>query len=422
MTAVIETSTKQGRILGVREREVCCFRAIPYAQPPVGDLRFCPPETARWIGTLDARQPGPVAPQLPSRLRDAMGDFEAPQSEDCLHLTVWTPAVDQRRRPVLVWLHGGAWQSGAGALDWYSGARLAARGDLVVVAPNYRLGPLGWMAIPGATANLGLLDQEAALDWVFEHIECFGGDPTSVTVMGQSAGAMNIACMLMRKPGFQKAILQSASLGRGFRSIGKAHEVAECFLGAAGAASLQEARQLPVHSLLEAQRAPAVIEWLAAEGAQRSLFGPVADGQVLPLNPEETVFRAAASADVMVGYNLDEMAAFPGQGLHDKSRALGELIYGQPARHWARDASAQGRKAWFYRFDHRANETFGACHCAELPYVFNTLPEFAMAPMCRGVSEQDASRLGNEMQESWISFVRDGDPGWAAWPQQKIFL
>jgi para-nitrobenzyl esterase len=322
---------------------------------------------------------------------------------------------------VVVWFHGGAWQSGAGALDWYSGAALAARGDVVVVSPNYRLGALGWLALPGETANLGLLDQEAALEWVAAHIEDFGGDPERVTVMGQSAGAMNIACLLMRKPRFQQAILQSASLGRGFRSLDKAHELAACFLKAAGANSVEAARQLPVQAWLDAQRDPAVVEWLTSEGAQRSLFGPVADGQILPLKPDEALPSAAAQVNVMVGYNQDEMAAFPGQGLHEKSRALGELIYGEPARQWGQTATALGRQAWFYRFDHRANQTFGACHCSELPFVFNTVSAFASAPMTQGILASDAERLTDAMQQAWISFIRAGDPGWPCWPQQMIF-
>ena len=142
-----------------------------------------------------------------------MGDFDAPQSEDCLHLTVWTPAADAQRRPVVVWLHGGAWQSGAGALDWYDGARLAGRGDVVVVAVNYRLAALGWLHVPGQTANVGLLDQEAAIDWVMDNIDALGGDPERVTLMGQSAGASSICAMLARRPRFSRAILQSAALG-----------------------------------------------------------------------------------------------------------------------------------------------------------------------------------------------------------------
>lgn len=421
MIETVEASMPQGQVLGVREGAVCRFSAIPFAQAPVGDLRFRPPVPAQWQGTLDATRPGPIPPQLPSRLQGAMGDIQAPQSEDCLHLTVWTPAADDRRRPVLVWLHGGAWQSGGGALDWYNGAQLAALGDMVVVTPNYRLGALGWLAAPGGTANLGLLDQEAAIAWVADHAASFGGDPERITVMGQSAGAMMTACLLMRQPRFQRAILQSASLGRGFRSAAKAHEIAEIFLHAAGARDLDAARQLPVQALLDAQNAPAVTQWLAAEGAQRSLFAPVADGEILPHDPVVAYPLAAARADVIVGSTRDEMAAFPGLGLDARSEKLGELVYGQPARQWATDATAHGRKAWAYRFDYRPNETFGACHCIELPFVFGTLPAFADAPMMQGAAPDTLTRLQSQIQQAWISFIRDGDAGWAPWPAQHTF-
>lgn len=421
MVEKVAASLPRGRVVGTLDGAVCRFSAVPYALAPVGDLRFRPPVPAEWRGELDAKQPGSVAPQLPSRLSKAMGSFQAQQSEDCLRLTIWTPAADRRRRPVLVWLHGGSWQSGGGALDWYSGARLAARGDIVVVAPNYRLGPLGWIGVQGETANLGLLDQEAAIDWTIEHILAFGGDPQNITVMGQSAGAMSIACMLMRQPRFQRGIFQSASLGRGFRSAEKAQEVAEIFLHAAGVANLNEARKLPVQTLLEAQQTDPVRQWLAEEAAQRSLFGPVADGQVLPQQPDRALMAAAGHVDVIAGYTHDEMAAFAGMGLDEEAVALGDQIYGAPTRQWAADATSQGRRAWSYQFTHRPSETFGACHCIELPFVFDTLDAFADAPMLRGLRPRDAKRLVDELQSGWLGFIRDGDPGWGQWPHQKIY-
>ncbi|TFZ03409.1 carboxylesterase/lipase family protein [Ramlibacter rhizophilus] len=418
MSPTVRATMPQGTVTGLREAACCRFSAIPYAQAPVAELRFKPPLPATWKGELDATRPGPVAPQLPSRLRGAMGDFAAPQSEDCLHLTVWTPAPDRARRPVLVWLHGGAWQSGGGAVDWYDGARLAVRGDIVVVAPNYRLAGLGWLAPEGGTANLGILDQELALDWVARHIEAFGGDPDRVTVMGQSAGGMSIANLLMRgQPKFQRAVLQSASLGRGMRSAAQAAEIARIFLRAAGAHNVEEARRLPVAALLEAQKAPDVLAWLAAENAHRALFGPVADGEVLPADEQAALKRASGRVDSVAGYTADEMNAFP----TPSAPGLGDEVFGAPARRWAADAAAQGRRAWSFRFDHAPNERFGACHCIELPFVFGTVEAFKDAPMLQGLRPEEAVRLVTEMQQAWIGFIRDGDPGWPEWPQQKVF-
>lgn len=464
MNQTVQATLPAGTLTGVQERGgVCRFSAIPYARPPVGKLRFAPPEAATWQGELNATRPGPVAPQLPSRLRDAMGDFNAPQSEDCLHLTVWTPAADGARRPVVVWLHGGAWQSGGGALDWYDGSALAARGDLVVVAVNYRLAALGWLYVPGQTANVGLLDQEAAIDWVFDNITGLGGDPERVTVMGQSAGASSICAMLARKPRFSRAILQSAALGRGFRSAAQAQALGQAFLEAAGVASLDAARALPVSALLAAQQSPAVAEVLRAEGSSRSQFCPVLDGHVLPEDIAPALQRAVSRADVLVAYTRNEMAAFPGyvanatkaegQAATDDHACaqldpshldhvkpghvdhighadhvvaafddpIGDQVFGAPSRAWARAAATQGRQAWLARFDVAPTARFMACHCIELPFVFDTVSAFGDAPMLAGLDAAHAQRLTAQTQQAWIAFIRGDAPDWPMAPHLHVF-
>lgn len=420
MSEFVQAALPAGMLTGVRDSGVCRYSAIPYAQAPVGKLRFAPPQPGAWHGNLDATRPGPVAPQLPSRLRGAMGDFHAAQSEDCLHLTVWTPAADNKRRPVVVWLHGGAWQSGGGALDWYDGANLAQRGDMVVVAVNYRLAALGWLYVPGQTANAGLLDQEAAIDWVLDNVQDLGGDPERITVMGQSAGASSICAMLARKPRFARAILQSAALGRGFRSAEQADALGQAFLRAAGADTLDAARELPVAALLQAQQAPAVAEVLRAEGSSRSQFAPVLDGQILPRDIAPALKRAASRADVLVCYTRDEMAAFPGNGTDPSDQQLGEAVFGAPSRQWADDAVAQGRDAWLARFDVAPTPRFGACHCIELPFVFDTLPAFSGAPMLGGLPPHQAQQLALATQQAWIAFIRGDAPGWPEAPHMQI--
>ncbi|QVQ27390.1 carboxylesterase/lipase family protein [Achromobacter deleyi] len=420
MSERVKAALQAGTLTGVREGGVCRYSAIPYAQAPVGSLRFAPPRPATWRGDRDATRPGTVAPQLPSRLRGAMGDFSAEQSEDCLHLTVWTPAADGMRRPVVVWLHGGAWQSGGGALDWYDGSHLARLGDVVVVAVNYRLAALGWLYVPGQTANAGLLDQEAAIDWVLDNIQDLGGDPERLTVMGQSAGASSICAMLARKPRFSRAILQSAALGRGFRSAQQADKLGQAFLQAAGAGSLQAARELPVPALLAAQQAPEVVETLRAEGSSRSLFTPVLDGQVLPQDIAPALKQAASRADVLVCYTRHEMAAFPGDGTDAASQATGDAVFGAPSRLWAEQAAAQGRDAWLARFDVAPTERFGACHCIELPFVFDTLQAFSGAPMLAGLPSAQGEQLVRQTQRAWIAFIRGAAPDWPAAPHMQI--
>ncbi len=416
MRDTVIATLPQGRVTGTQTDGVCRFDAIPYADAPVGELRFAPPRPATWQGDRQASEPGPVAPQLPSRLRDAMGDFTAVQSEDCLHVTVWTPGVDARRRPVVLWLHGGAWQSGGGALPWYDGAGLAARGDVVVIAANYRLAALGWLYVPGQTANVGLLDMEAAIAWARTHAQAFGGDPDRITVMGQSAGAASICALLTRQPAFSRAILQSAALGRGFRTAEQAATLSTAVLLAAGAHTLDEARSLPAEAFLQAQSAPAVLSALRAEGATRSLFCPVLDGDVLPRDIAPALETASARADVLVAYTRDEMAAFPGLGVDAASAALGEDIFGAPSRQWAERAVRQGRAAWTARVDLAPTDRFGACHCIELPFVFGTLTAFADAPMLDGLPPAQAQALVDATQTAWLAFIHGREPGWPPAP------
>jgi para-nitrobenzyl esterase len=203
-----------GALRGVATGAVTAFLGIPYGSAE----RFAAPRPApAWEGVRDAVRPGPAAPQPPSRLERVMGPgSDLVQDEDCLSLNVWTPGGTGL--PVLVWLHGGAFSSGSGAEAWYDGALLAERGRMVVVTVNYRLGALGYLYLSPefAPANLGLLDQIAALGWVRENIAAFGGDPDRVTLAGQSAGALSTLALLGDPAGrglFQQVILQSAPTG-----------------------------------------------------------------------------------------------------------------------------------------------------------------------------------------------------------------
>ncbi|MGA4844224.1 carboxylesterase family protein [Streptomyces sp. G45] len=218
---------------GARHGRTYVFHGIRYAEAD----RFEPPRRpAPHQGVLDAVSPGPAAPQTPSRLEGVMGaPAPVPQSEDCLRLTVTTPRPGPARpRPVLVWLHGGAYLSGSGEWNLYDAERLSAEGDLVVVSVGYRLGALGYLRAPGVCdGNLGLRDQIAGLEWVRDNIAAFGGDPERVTVAGQSAGAHSIAALLGipgAGQGVERVILQSAPLGLDFAPPGAAERVGALFL------------------------------------------------------------------------------------------------------------------------------------------------------------------------------------------------
>src|SRR6516225_8215937 len=289
MTAIDElvVRTKAGDLRGARENGIAVFRGVPYAASPAGDLRFSPPQPPpAWDGVRGATRDGPIAPQGRSRLAHIMGDFERPQSEDCLTLTIWTPAADAGKRPVLVWIHGGAFGSGAGSLPWYSGERFAANGDVVAVSINYRLGALGFLCLPGVSSgNLGLLDQVAALRFVRDNIAAFGGDPDNVTVVGQSAGASSIA-MLMTMPAagglFRRAILQSTPFGRMTRTLEDAHRIGRRLLEVLGLKPEQaaELKTLPAAKFVAAQGEVARLEKKFA--AALAPFWPVIDGDVYP--------------------------------------------------------------------------------------------------------------------------------------------
>ncbi|MEZ0335217.1 MAG: carboxylesterase family protein, partial [Gemmatimonadales bacterium] len=199
------------------------FRGIPFAKPPVGPRRFGPPEPPEpWRDVRDATRFGPASHQANRPLAPILGILVDEESEDCLSLNVWTPAAsDGRRRSVMVWIHGGAWVIGSGSERTYDAARLVGRGDVVVVTINYRLGPFGFLRTRelggglDTTGNEAMLDQLAALEWVHDEIAAFGGDPDNVTVFGESAGSVNIACLLTmpRVRGlFHRAVLQSGSL------------------------------------------------------------------------------------------------------------------------------------------------------------------------------------------------------------------
>jgi len=215
-------ATRRGPVRGVTEGGLAVFRGIPFARPPVGPLRFGPPESPRpWSGVRDAARFGPSAAQNGALVGPLMSLGIRRTGEDCLYLNIWTPGADRGRRPVLVWIHGGAFVLGSGSQTLYDGATLARRGDVVVVTVNYRLGALGFLRLRDrfgerlpATGNEGLLDQVAALEWVRDEIGAFGGDADNVTIFGESAGAMSCATLLgvPRARGlFHRAILQSGA-------------------------------------------------------------------------------------------------------------------------------------------------------------------------------------------------------------------
>jgi para-nitrobenzyl esterase len=318
-TVLVNTTvtTASGDVRGTKDDGVLAFLGIPYGAPPAGERRWRPPAPpSRWAGVRDASRFGPAAPQPAPRRSPASVDLSR-TDEDCLHLNVWTPGVASGRRPVLVWLHGGAFVTGSSSEAFYRGSHLARRGDVVVVSVNYRLGVLGFLAHPaltdpdsGAAGNWGHLDQAAALEWVRDNIAAFGGDPGNVTVFGESSGAMSTGALLAapRARGLlHRAILQSGAPAA--RPAGSAAALAEELLHQLGlrdgpaATRFSRARTLPASALVEAGAA------IAAR------FGPgdgvpwrtAIDGGFLSRGPDLDIAGGrAAAVPVLIGTNRDE--------------------------------------------------------------------------------------------------------------------
>ncbi len=316
-------TARAGRLEGVRTRRGLVFRGVPYAEPPVEKLRLRPAEPVRpWTGTRAAKRFGPTAPQAGVDnwlVRRFIGGSSGGRSEDCLYLNVWTPALDGRRRPVLVYLHGGAFLMGSGSTSLYDGSRLSQRGDLVVVTINYRLGALGSLDLRGlfpdvgsAPANLALRDQIAALVWVRENIGAFGGDPEAVTVFGESAGAMSIGCLLGTPAArglFRRAILQSGA-AHNTSTPEQSRRVAELYLKLLGphGENIDALRAAPLEALLRAQRETTFQLALPLGGLA---FQPCVDGDLLPENPLASIERGStADVSVLAGTNKDEWKLF----------------------------------------------------------------------------------------------------------------
>lgn len=393
---------------------MAAFFGVPFAAPPVGPLRFRPPEPPLpWSGIRDATRPGPAAPQGPSRLAQVTGDRALEQSEDCLTLNIWTPEPGGGRRPVLVFLHGGGFTSGSGGLAWYHGAEPARRGDLAVVTVNYRLGVLGFLRLD--EGNLGVRDQIEALRWVRDNIAAFGGDPGAVTVAGQSGGALSILAMLSGTAGrglFHRAILQSTPAGM-LPQTAEAAEARVAELLSVLGLRRDEAgklRELPVAVLLDAQRE--VTRRNAPRLGLEPPFQLVADASTVAADPvAEVGGRGADGIPIILGTTRDEAGAFHPGG--DRDAALTESMFRAPSIRLADLLARHGNPAWVYEFGWSPpGSPFGACHCLELPFVFGNPAAWHDAPMLAGAGPHALATLVDVVQPTWISFARHGNPGW----------
>jgi para-nitrobenzyl esterase len=459
-----------GKLQGIETGKIEVFKGIPYAQPPLGPLRWRPPNPAdRWPGVRQATAFGPVCLQPKSAGVGVYASDLPAMSEDCLTLNVWAPK-DAARAPVMVWIHGGAFWGGAGSDPLYDGRRLAERG-IVVVTLNYRLGPLGWLALPalsaespkGVSGNYGLLDQIAAISWVKRNIAAFGGDPDRVTIAGQSAGGLSVLYLLaspVARGLFAGAIAESSymvttpELKRTAFGLPAAETAGEKLAGKLGAHDLATLRAIDGAKVTNAA---------AAAG-----FGPfgVVDGQILTRQLVDTFdLREQAPVPVLAGFTSGEIRSltgllppappngdayeaiiharygdlanaflklYPASELKESMLATTrDALYGWTAVRLVTKQAALGEPAFLYVFDHGfpAADAGGlhAFHASELPYVFGTLD--STPPHWPKASATGAeATLSDAMADYWASFVRyarpraAGEPDWPAYDDAGVYM
>lgn len=444
----LQVNTKYGVLKGVNRNGAAVWKGIPYARPPVNELRFEAPEPPDcWEGVREADQFGPecIQPRTEGGLFHTPG-YEPKESEDCLYLNVWASAhAAKEKLPVMVWIHGGAFVTGSGSTPFYDASQFVKRGEIIVVTLNYRLGPFGFMHLSplgeSFVSNAGLLDQIAALEWVKENISEFGGDPGAVTVFGESAGSMSIAALMAMpkaKGLFQKAIMQSGASQH--MPAEQAAQITAGMLQTLGVASgeIHKLKTLPAEQLLAAGER--IKEQTGAGLAM--LFQPVVDPSTLPKPPIQAIEEGDAhDIRLLIGTNLDEGALFirPGtevmndgdivramemmtgiQDGHGIASQYPKTIDGQAQlmtdiffwRSSVQFAAAQSKYApvYMYRFDWTLEGhplLNKAIHAGEIAFVFHNL-EFLTS---LGITPSDSmQKLASSMQDAWIAFAKGGVP------------
>ncbi len=451
------TATQSGLVLGREKNGVLLFNGIPFAEPPVGERRFKRPVSKEpWDDIRDATGFGPAAPQLPSG--NMTNSVPVNWNEACLFLNVCTPAIDEKQRPVLVWIHGGAYRSGQGAVPWYNGTSFALNGDIVVVSINYRLGALGFTDLSRfgeeyATSGInGICDQLKALEWVRDNISGFGGDPLKVTIAGESAGGFSVATLLGCEQAqglFRRAIPQSGATYHTLTpAVGKV--VADLFMDELGAESIAELKAASALDILTAQgRADERYNQMKVGNGVQAFY-PVEQNEVLPMPLRESIRAGVgASVPVLTGTNKDEntlfvmekvsperlrnqAASYGGESLVEAYREMlpdasdtelsielgTDFMFKVPAIRHAEDRIAQGADTWMYQFDWASrNAHLKATHALEIPFVFNTLTS-AGVDVFIGEGELPQP-VSDEMHGVWTRFIQGDEPDWPKYDLKK---
>ncbi|MGF9699410.1 carboxylesterase/lipase family protein [Paenibacillus sp. MABNR03] len=461
----LQVNMRYGIVQGEHLHGTRVWKGIPYAKPPVGELRFqAPVQPESWDGIREARKFGPENIQPRNHQAEGMAGEPPVESEDSLYLNIWAPEKESSDPlPVMVWIHGGSFTSGAGSQPLYDGTQLVLRGNVIVVTMNYRLGPLGFMHMAplgdGFATNVGLLDQVAALQWVKDNIGAFGGDPGNVTVFGESAGSMSIAA-LMAMPAakglFHRAIMQSGASQ--FMPAEQAAEIRSAMLKVLGVEphDLHKLKTIPAEQIVAAGEA--VKKHSGA--AMALLFQPVLDGVTLPKSPLEAVREGAAQGiPVLIGTTLHEGSLFIQPHVpyseeinmvkavdfmtpdlenraaiadsypktaDGQAQVMTDLFFWRSALQYA---AAQQKYApvWMYRFDWVMPEhplLKKSIHSIDIFFAFNTLP---VLKFMNAEPDAAAAELAGKVQDAWLSFAKHGRPetdgvNWPAYKEDRATL
>ncbi len=462
--APVAIVTGDGPVVGLQAEHFQSFRGIPYAAAPINELRFRPAAPpVKWTHPRDARVSGAACPQVLD-LDDPAEDGDQNMSEDCLTVNVWTPRADAKARPVMVFIHGGALEEGSAEDSWYDGGALAARGDVVVISLQYRLGAFGFLELGdvGGTrfadsGNLGLLDQIEALRWVQRNAGRFGGDPRNVTVFGESAGGASIHGLLAiaaARDLFQKAIIESGDPGQ-FLSKKEATAISSEFMTLAHVTTVRELQRLSVEDMLRAQSE------LFKKGFGLATFGMVADGRTFDRTPIEAVAAdPSLSKPLLIGTNSEEMrywtaldgspideqpepvlqarllhAFGPDAGNHLSiytgdgnshseaiTQLLGDAVFRMPSIRLA-ELNSGRQPTYVYLFTYRSltkgptGLEYGSMHGLEIAFVFHV--DSSMGYSYVG-PKGSWTHLSDQMVDAWTRFARTGDPngaGLPTWPR-----
>jgi para-nitrobenzyl esterase len=452
-----------GAVEGRMEGDLRVFKGIPYALPPVGSARWRPPTPMpRWTGTIKAIEFGAACLQPKPTLSNIYTRNPMPMSEDCLTLNIWAP-IHANNAPIFFWIYGGALVGGASREENYDGARLAARG-IVVVSINYRLGVLGWLAHPelskesplGVSGNYGLLDQIEALRWVQHNIRAFGGDPSNVTIAGESAGALSVMYLMAAPPArglFAKAIAESAymistpELKKASFGSPSAEESGVKLLAALHVLDIAAMRAMDAGKLSLAAPAAGYAPWGTIDGhlllrqlvdvfdrgeqAPVPLLAGFNSGEIrslrilAPQPPASTTEYETVIRDRYLDLADEFLRLYPSANMQESILATTrDALYGWTAQRLVRKQTALGQPSFLYFFDHGypAADAAGlhGFHASELPYVFGTFD--GTPPLWPKIPEAaQERRLSDAMIGYWSSFARTGKPQAANEPDWPPF-